>query len=242
MSAGLFSYFCTIKVCSYAIIYVTITYRLYITLGGLIMNNKSQKYIIIFSLVLIAVIAFIFFSKLNDDTPSTGSGNVTNNATTAKPIPDATKGSPEATINANIIFREIDFSLSMDDVLAKEKKLEDTLDNPAVAESADGYTYITYKSNPDKPLSYNGFSVASTGTTCLTYVFNNGHLEEARLQFGALDSNSTTNLVSNINSQYGEYTFFRSTNGTQTYWWKSNTAWFMLTSDSVGTTLFFRRV
>lgn len=204
-------------------------------------DNKNIKYIIGFTAILVIAVV-IFFVIKNDDTPQTAGTNTgSSQAVVTNKIPDVTQGDAEATINADIAFREIDFTLTQAQVLDKESKLEDTLDNPAIAESSDGYTYITFSSNPQKPLSYNSISVSTAGTSCLTYVFNNGALEEIRLQFGSLTSDAKTALLDNIKSQYGENTFYRSTNGTETYWWKSNTKWLMLTSDSVGTTLFLRR-
>lgn len=205
-------------------------------------SSKSRKYIIIFSTIAI-VIAIAIYAVPHLNNKNSGNPSVANSSTqgAAEFIPDATQGSADATIEADISFREIDFSLSKDDIIEKEKNLEDTLDNPSIAESADGYTYLTFESNPDKPLGYNNITVANQGNPCLTYVLNNGNLEEVRLQFGSLDSSSLDGLIANLKSQYGENTFYRSTNGTETYWWKTSDKWLMLTKDTSGTTIFYRR-
>lgn len=204
------------------------------------LDNKNIKYIVGFSAIIV-IIVIVFFVFRNIDKPQTSQTNTGVTQTTADIIPDVTQGNAEATINTDISFREIDFSLTQEQIIDKENTLEDTLDNPSIAESNDGYTYITFSSNPQKPLSYNNISVSTVGTSCLTYVLNNGFLEEVRLQFGTLTSDAKSALLDNINTQYGEKTFYRSTNGTETYWWKSSTKLLMLTSDSVGTTLFLRK-
>lgn len=212
-------------------------------------NSKSTKYIIIFTftLIVVALIIFLAFcSKKDNDNPSaTGSSSV---RSTAQDVPDATEGSAgatkgniDATIQTDIIFREVDFSLSIDEIINKEKKMKDTLDKPSIAESSDGYTYITFASNPKKPLSYNNISASAEGNPGLTYVMNNGNLDEVRLQFGSLDSATYEALLGSIRAQYGESTFYRSTDGTENYWWKTSDKWLMLTKDSVGSTLFYRK-
>lgn len=205
-------------------------------------SNKSTKYIIIFSIiiVIIGIIAFAVSNNKNKDT-TTPTNSSSNAQETNQVIPDGTKGDSEATIAADISFREVDFSLTKDEIIEKEKGLNDTLDDPSIAESSDGYVYIMYKSNPAHPLSYNQISVSSSGNAGLTYVINNGNLTEVRLQFGSIDSAASNALIASIKTEYGDNTFYRSTNGSETYWWKSETALLMITKDSMGTSLFFRK-
>lgn len=203
-------------------------------------SNKSTMYIIGFTL-LIAIIIVIFIITRMDNNDTDNPNTPAQQASVLNNTPDVTRGANDATIAAEISFREVDFSLSKDQVIDKEKKMEDTLDNPDIATASDGYEYITFQSNPENLLNYNGFTISTTGTTCLTYVFHNDNMEEVRLQFGSIDHDTINGLLNNITSQYGENTFYRSTNGVESYWWKAKEQWLILTTDSVGTTLFFRK-
>ena len=180
-------------------------------------------------------------SKKND-APDNSVANQNNVATAVeKNIPDATKGDINSKIDSTITFRDITFDMSEEDVKNLEAKNDDTLDNPTLSKSGDGYTYIYYTSNPDSPLKYNNVAVGTQNAPGLTYVFHNDSLEEVRLQFGAIDEASFNSLISSIKGAYGESTFYRATNGTETYWWSAQKQLLMLTQDSYSTTIFFRR-
>lgn len=204
-------------------------------------NKKSVLYIIGFTaIIVIAVIIFLIaHPTTKDKDTSNGSGGSNQNAASYKP--DTTSGDIDGTIDADITFRDVDFSLTKEQILSKEQELTDTLDDPDIASSSDGYEYITFKSNPDNPLSFNGVAVSSGGTSCLTYVLINEALMEVRLQFGHLDSDSRTTLIEGLKSQYGPNTFYRSSEGVETYWWKTTDEWLMLTVDSAGTSVSFRQ-
>ncbi|MCR5837512.1 MAG: hypothetical protein K6G88_13495 [Lachnospiraceae bacterium] len=210
-------------------------------------TNPGNKLSLNTLLIILATVIFvggaIGVKMLSSHKKDSGSSAVNQNAATAatKNIPDATKGDIEATIDSVITFRDVTFDMSIDDVKALEDKNEDTLANPAISKSGDGYTYIYYLSNPEKPLNYNKINVGSENAPGLTYVFNNDSLEEVRLQFGLIDEATFNSIIGNLKGSYGESTFYRSTNGTESYWWKSDKQLFMLTRDSYSTTLFYRR-
>ncbi len=213
------------------------------------MSNSNSRNKISLNTILIILVTVIFVcgaigvKMLNTKKKDSGSSAINQNAATAptKNIPDATKGDVEAKIDSVITFRDIAFDMSIDDVKALEDKNEDTLADPTVSKSGDGYTYIYYLSNPEKPLSYNKINVGSENAPGLTYVFNNDSLEEVRLQFGLIDEATFNSLIGTLKASYGESTFYRATNGTETYWWKADKQMLMLTQDSYSTTLFYRR-
>lgn len=205
-------------------------------------ENNNKTLIIGFTAILIIIIAIvvIFHKKDSTETAPVVNNNA-GNAAVENNIPDGTKGDMDATINTNISYRDVDFSLSQDEVISREEGLDDSLGEPTISKSSDGYTYIYYASNPSNPLSYNNISVGTTGAPGLTYVYHNDSLEEVRLQFGQISQDSFNALLAGINTQYGEYTFYRAQSGTETYWWKSSGEWLMLTKDSYSTSLFLRQ-
>lgn len=202
-------------------------------------RNKSTLYIAGVSAIIIFILIIVVLVRWDDQ--DTNSPNGGTQAAQVNKSVDSTKGSMDAIIDSDISFRDVDFSLTKDDIIKAEKKRNDTLDDPSISASSDGYEYISFESNPDNPLNYNGFTVSDSGTICLTYVLNNGALDEVRLQFGTLDSSSISGLLANLRSSYGDNTFYRSSNGVETYWWKSAKTWLIVTTDSHGTTLFFRK-
>ncbi|MBE5957569.1 MAG: hypothetical protein E7254_01730 [Lachnospiraceae bacterium] len=210
-------------------------------------DNKNLNIILIVGFTAAFIICALFIKSLgNKDKNNNNSSvsNINNNNTVAavsKNVPDATKGSIDAKIDSAIVFRDIDFKMSVDDVKKMEDANDDTLPNPTVSKSGDGYTYIYYESNPDKPLNFSNVSVGSQNAPGLTYVFNSDSLEEVRLQFGLIDEGTFNSLLGAIKHLYGDSTFYRAQDGTESYWWNSDKQLFMLTQDSYSTTLFFRR-
>ena len=206
-------------------------------------SSTSLSTLLIIGVTVLLIVLAIIVSKINsnkkEDVPSAVNSNPV--VTQAQNIPDATRGDSKAKLDTTITFRDIKFDMSIDDIKALEEKNEDTLSDPTISKSGDGYTYIYYTSNPDKPLSFNKINVGTENAPGLTYVFNADSLEEARLQFGAIDEASYNSLLSTIKGLYGESTFYRATNGTESYWWNTDKSLLMLSRDSYSTTLFFRR-
>ena len=219
-------------------------------------KSKSGIYIGAFSLVVVVLLFFAFVIGNNSgDTKNTGNSRPAANGNGGRDIqkaqsvhpdvagyPEITKGSTEKTIDADIKIpdREIDFKNSLDDVIKYEDGKEDTLDS-TTAQGTDGYKYVTFQSNPDKPVKL--FNVPFTSESLgISYVFHNDSFEEVRFQFGFIDEASTQTIVAGFAADYGEATFFRSTSDSQTWMWKSSTIWLMVSKDSAGTTVFYRKL
>ena len=214
--------------------------------GISINGKKSLIYIGAFSLALIVLIVFAISinsdSKKNNNTNNSAvasavQNNVNNNA------PMVTRGDDKAIVDADLKVpaRDIDFSMSIDSVKEYEATLDDSTGEASVAQGTDGFKYVTFQSNPDNPIKvYNiPFSNTSPG---LSYVFQNDSFLEVRYQFGFIDETSTNALVAGFKADYGEATFYREFSDSKTWWWKSDSIWLMISKDSAGTTIFYRKL
>lgn len=188
--------------------------------------DKNLLYIGVFTvaiiIIVIAVLALKPSSKNNIPT-NAGGNNVTQTATALSVINE--NGDQKATLDKSIKVRKIDFSKTVKQVKAFEAKQKDTLDNPSEAKSQDGYTYITYRFNPEKPAMFFGAQVAAAdSSSMLTYVFKNESLIEVRIQYGAIGATAYDTIVASNNSTYGQATYSRTyNNGTKQSWWKTKT-------------------
>lgn len=196
-------------------------------------NNKSNKsidknmlYIAIFTFIIIVVIVAVLALK-----PSSGNGSNNaaannanaNNQTVTKLSIVNESGNQEAALDKSIKFRNIKFSNKIDKIKDYEAKQKDTLDNPSEATSQDGYTYLSYKFNPENPATFFGTQVAAADSSAmLTYVFKDESLIEVRIQFGAIGASAYDTIVAANNSTFGKATYSRSyNNGTKQSWWKT---------------------
>ena len=202
-------------------------------------NSKNLKYILSFTAVAIMCIVFFLIynnSDKNQKAPAVANNAVTNNRE------NVTVGNQSATIDKEISLRNITFPLSKDDVNAIESSLDDTLNNPFTSDAGGGFSYVTYKINPDNPFNYNGVSVNTDDpNSCIMYSFQNDFLTEAKFQFGLLPENDQNTLVSALQADYGKETFYRSSNGCLEYWWKSETKWLFLVFDNAGASISLRQ-
>lgn len=199
-------------------------------------NKKNTLFIVGFTAILVVIVFALLFSKKSKEEKNNPVA-----ATTVSYAPAQTVGDITATIAADIQIREIDFSMSKEEVQAKEEALDDTLNTPSSAAGTDGYLYITYPSNPENPLKLMDIPVSDADNTGICYVFVNDSLTEVRFQFGQITADSTQALLNKFTADYGEKTFYRNQSGAETYWWKTDSDWLMLTKDTVGTTVYFRR-
>lgn len=193
-------------------------------------NQKSEKqidkniiYIGVFTIAIIVVIIAIFaMNSSNNNNTVTNVNNVNNQVTTKLTIVSE-NGNQEETIKKAIKLRKIDFSKTIEEIKAFEKKQKDTLDNPSEATSEDGYTYLSYSFSPENPATFFGVQVAaSDANAMLTYVFHNDLLIEVRIQYGNVGSTVYNTIVAANNTTYGNATYSRSySNGTQQSWWKT---------------------
>lgn len=206
-------------------------------------ENKSRSYIIGFTAIILIVIAIIaIVNKPNKATTPTVANNtpVVSSANTTA-VANKEEGNKNDTLDADINFRNIDFSASKDEIIKAEKKAPDIDGNPNITTTSDNYTYVVFTTNANSPLNYNGISVSGDSSCGLTYIFNKDKLDEVRLQFGKIGSNINSQLIDNINDQYGKYTYYNSNGGLETYWWKTSSKLLMLSCDKTGTTLYYRK-
>lgn len=184
-------------------------------------SNRSTIYIAIITGIIVLV-AVIFLATRGG---SNGSGNSNNGTTTPAPISVVNEeGNQEETIKAKIAVRDIKFGKTIKQVKKAEKKLEDTLDNPSAATSEDGYTYLTYKFNPETTPNFFGTDVLVTDNMAmLVYVFYQDSLIEVRIQYGSIGNAAYEHIVAYNNNEFGKATYSRSySNGTKQSWWKTN--------------------
>lgn len=184
--------------------------------------SKSTIYISIITGVII-LIAIVFLSTKGGSNPESSSNN-TNNTTTPVPISVVNEeGDQNETIQTKITIRDIKLGKTIKQVKKTEKKLDDTLDNPASATSEDGYTYLTYKFNPEATPNFFGADVIPTSnTSMLVYVFYLDELIEARIQYGAIGSDAYESIIAHNNKSFGNATYSRAySNGTKQSWWKT---------------------
>lgn len=191
--------------------------------------DKNMLYIAIFTFIIIVVVVAVLALR-----PSSGNGsnnaaannaNANNASTQAMTILSVVNenGNQDSILDKSIKFRNIKFSNKIDKIKDYEAKQKDTLDNPAEAKSQDGYTYLSYKFNPENPATFFGTQVAAADSSAmLTYVFKDESLIEVRIQFGAIGSSAYDTIVAANNSTYGNATYSRSyNNGTKQSWWKT---------------------
>lgn len=185
--------------------------------------DKNIIYIAIFTIIIVLLLIIILSIRSLNGTNNTTSinSNATPSSTALSILNE--QGNVEATLDTAINLRKVSFSKNIKQIKAFEKKQKDTLDSPSESSSADGYTYLTYKFNPEKPASFFGTQVAAADTSSmLTYVFKNEALIEVRIQFGALGSTAYDTIVAANNTSYGQATYSRSyNNGTKQSWWKT---------------------
>lgn len=184
-------------------------------------SNKNAIYIAIITGVI--VLAAIIFLVTRGGSNSSNSAN--NGTTTPAPISVVNEeGNQEETLKSKIAVRDIKFGKTIKQIKKSEKKMEDTLDNPSSATSEDGYTYLTYKFNPDAAPSFFGTEVlASANTSMLVYVFYQDSLIEVRIQYGSIGNAAYENIVAYNNNEFGKATYSRSySNGTKQSWWKTS--------------------
>lgn len=192
-------------------------------------NKKSNKaidknllYIGVFTIIIIVVIVAVLAinSSNNNNSKNTGANNA--QATTGLSVV-AENGDKNKTIDTSITVRKINFSKNLKKVKSFEAKQKDTLANPTVATSEDGYTYLSYKFNPKKPATFFGTQVAASDpASMLTYVFKDNNLIEVRIQYGNIGVAGYNSIVASNNSTYGNATYSRTySNETQQAWWKT---------------------
>lgn len=186
--------------------------------------DKNYIYIGIFTIVAIILIVAVISinSNKNKPTPAPAANNSVQQSTALSVISE--NGNQRQTLKSDINFRKIKFSKSIKDIKAYEQKQTDTLDNPDENTSEDGYTYLSYKYNPENPATYFGAQVLPSDiNSMLTYVFHNGKLIEIRIQYGSIGSDEFDKIVTSNNSIYGNSTYSRSySNGTKDLWWKTS--------------------
>lgn len=190
-------------------------------------NNKDKNiiYIGIFSLIIIIAVIIVLIAKNSGSDTNTSSTNATTVNSSVKPISVVSeKGAQQATVKKNINVRNVKFSQSINKVKKNEAKQKDTSNKPSIAESADGYTYLSYSFNTDATPEFFGTKVSNADASAmLVYVFYNEKLIEVRFQFGNIGETNYNNIVSNITSTYGASTYSRSySNGTEECWWKTD--------------------
>ena len=187
-------------------------------------KNKNILYIGIFSFIIIIAVIIVLIAKNGSDNDTSGT-NTSGSKVTAKPISVVTEnGDQQATVKTSIDVRNIKFSQSINKVKKYEAKQKDTSDDPSIAESTDGYTYLSYKFNADANPEFFGTKVSNADASAmLVYVFYNQKLIEVRFQFGNIDKKDYDNIVSYFTSSYGASTYSRSySNGTEECWWKTD--------------------
>lgn len=192
--------------------------------------SKNQLGIIILSAVIVVSIAiYILISSVSSsdqesNTNSSNGGNkVTSTAGAQISIVDEA-GNQSETISADINFRDIVFGKSIKQIKKMENKMDDTLDEPAVATSQDGYTYLTYSFNKEANPEFFGTAISTTSKTAmLVYVFYNNSLIEVRVQYGAIGTDGYNAIVGTGTNLYGKATYSRSySNGAMESWWKTS--------------------
>ena len=184
--------------------------------------DKNLIYIGIFTLIIVIAIIAVLCTKCSSN--ESGTPNASVQRTTAKSIyVQSENGDKDGTIDADIQVRDISFSKSIKEIKKYESKQKDTVGDPSVAESQDGYTYLTYKYDTENAPDFFGTKIATQDTSALlVYVFRNEELIEVRFQYGNIGVDSYNNIVSNISSTYGNATYSRTySNGAQESWWKT---------------------
>ena len=205
--------------------------------------DKNLLYIGIFTIAIIIIVIAVLAIKpsSNSNTPVNAVGNNATQAATALSIVNE-NGNQEAILDKSIKVRKIDFSKTVEEVKAFEAKQKDTLDNPSEAKSQDGYTYVTYRFNPENPATFFGTQVAAAdSSSMLTYVFKNDALIEVRIQYGAIGSTAYDAIVASNNTTYGQATYSRSyNNGTKQSWWKTKDATLDVIFQNQGIVAYYR--
>lgn len=184
--------------------------------------DKNLIYIGLFSLIIVIALIAIMCTKCSDGNSNTGNNAAV--ATTKKSIyVQSENGDKNGTIDADIKLRDISFSKSINKIKKYESKQKDTVGEPSIAESQDGYTYLTYKFDSSNPPAFFGTTVSTQESSALlVYVFRNDKLIEVRFQYGNIGPDAYNSIVSNIASTYGQSTYSRTySNGAQESWWKT---------------------
>lgn len=183
-------------------------------------SNKNKLYIGLVTLAIILVIAAVFIFKSCDSNNTPDKPNSTNDATAVSIMNEA--GAPDAVVDTEIKVRDVDFANDIKKIKKFEAKRKDTIGEPSVATSEDGYTYLTYTFNQtNRPVIF-GEQVADDVNAMLVYVFHNKKLSELRIQYGNIGHDAFNNIKANISSSFGNATYSRSySNGTEEFWWKS---------------------
>lgn len=210
------------------------------------MNNadKNKLYIGIFSLVIIIIIIIVFsFKGCSDKNSPTGQNAGSNSAPSAKSVSIVSEqGAQNSTLKADFNVRGIKFSNKIKDVKKLESNQKDTIGEPSVAKSQDGYTYLTYTFSKENIPEFFGTKVQSADTnSMLVYVFRNNELVEVRIQYGKIGKDAYNNIVANINTTYGNATYSRTySNGTEESWWKTKKTTLDLMYQDTGAIIYYR--
>lgn len=187
--------------------------------------EKNKLYIGLFSLIIVLAILIIFIAKScsNSGTNSGTNSSASNNAVKSISV-ISESGDQNETIKADIQVRDVKFSKKLKTVKKYESKQKDTDSNPSVAESNDGYTYLTYKYNAENAPTFFGTKIIATDANAmLVYVFHNNKLIELRIQYGKVGADAYKSIVTNINTTYGNATYSRTySNATEESWWKTD--------------------
>lgn len=206
-------------------------------------TDKNKLYIGIFTIIIIIAIIIVAATKgCSSSGTNTNTGSSATNAA-AKSISVASEqGDQNATLDANIKIRNVKFSKKMKAIKKYESKQKDTDGEPSVAESNDGYTYLTYKYSADNAPTFFGTQVLPTDiNSMLVYVFHNKQLIEVRIQYGNIGKDAYNNIVANINSTYGNATYSRSySNGTEESWWKTDKTTLDVICQDTGVIAYYR--
>jgi hypothetical protein len=187
-------------------------------------TDKNKIYIGVFSIILILVIILILAIKGCFNSSTDTNSNTTAVATAEAVSVVSEEGDQSETLSANIQLRDVDFSKKIKAIKKYEAKQDGTEGEPTIATSADGYTYLTYSFSSDNAPAFFGTQVLPDDVgAMLVYVFHNKSLIELRVQYGNIGKDGYTNIVSTINSTYGDATYSRAySNGTEESWWKTD--------------------
>lgn len=203
-------------------------------------QNKDKLYIGIVTLAIILAIVAFFAFKSCDANNDPANPNNNGSETTAVSIMNE-YGARDAVLDGEINVRNIDFTSDIKAIKKLESKNKDTIGEPSVATSEDGYTYLTYTFNPtERPVIFGG-QVADDVNAMLVYVFHNKKLLEVRIQYGNIGKDAFNTIMSNINSAFGNTTYSRIyTNGTEEVWWKTQDTILDLLYQDSGVFLYYR--
>lgn len=204
--------------------------------------DKNKIAIGILSIIILIVLVIVIGNRLSNNSNANKSGGSNSKVSNEKVYVNQESGNQDSTISAKINFRNINFSMTMKQVKKMENKLDDTLSNPTISSSDDGYTYITYEFNEkNAPALFGAQANATDKNACLSYIFTGKKLSEVRMQYGILESSAFDTMCANITNQYGNSTYSRTySNGTKEFWWKSGSTTLNVIYQKSGVIAYYR--